>query len=303
MAMSAIIGVMQERPPTGFVILSWNEAQVSVPSALSCINSDLRPTDSLAFVDNGSSISHIRSFASSFSTLVPTFDIETLTDHRSSNTPYTASHENIHLLFLPHNTGPSIGRLKGIELIQNSIQLLFLIDGDILYVPGSADLYSIALAKASESGIEVGCVGCSIPSHVAKTGTNGTMNLEEADEEVPFFRPYAVFQGLPMAWTQYGLFRRELVEQGLPSFGVFGEAGHGYEDDWLCQHMIEAGHPPLHIEGPMYYHQASSGLRELEKAGLQSRTHERMIEFYKRSPNAGSWKNFRNCRRLFSISR
>lgn len=285
--------MLNERPPTGFIVLSWNETPTACSSALACIERDLRPGDFLVFVDNGSSSQHLTQFAHFFDPFFihSNFDLPTF-DHSKFAHSHTlvSSFDNVVFAFAFDNKGPSAGRFIGLDKLPAHIEHVFLIDGDIVYVPGSADLYFNAWQKAEALGISPGCVGCNIPMRVRTTGTNGTLNSEEADTCVTVGKQYKAGHGIPIAWTQYGLFKRSSILRGLPVHGAFGEAGHGFEDDWLFQYMNSVGEASVYVEGPLYYHQASAGLRELAKTGVADSTLERRKLFLEAWPEAGSWK-------------
>lgn len=180
---------------------------------------------------------------------------------------------------LPRNYGSSRARNVGIELARGSE--IFLLDGDILYVPGTISEYLRIMQKTGAV-----CVGQHNPEHVKLRGYNGLRESTLADKQCPAIT--SVYQGVPMAWTQYGLFKGDVLRKlRFPTHGAFGEPGHGFEDDWLyndiCASQDGYAIPLiLSVEEPTYYHDAHSSMRELKKKNIETRTEERGRLFRKR---------------------
>jgi glycosyltransferase involved in cell wall biosynthesis len=189
----------------------------------------------------------------------------------------------IRLIEIDENIGSSRGRNIGIQATKGD--RIFLLDGDIEYVPKTIEVYNLImnLTKAR-------CVGHNNLADVLKQGYNGTRDRALADAHCRM--PATVDVGFPMAWTQYGLFSGEFLRYNLfPTSGAFGEPGHGYEDDWLYQSLIKAfnDHGVVAVEEPIYFHQAHSSMAELEKKNLETRTDERGRLFRLEWPNAVHW--------------
>jgi glycosyltransferase involved in cell wall biosynthesis len=193
----------------------------------------------------------------------------------------------MHIL-LNQNTGPSVARNLGLRLAKG--EQIFLIDGDVLYVPGTIREYLRVMNEVSEQqGLKIGCVGYNDHFRVLQTGTNGVTNVDQADTTMP--ADYTVSNWFPMAWTQYGLFDGDMLRRfGFAEKGPFGEAGHGYEDDWLYHDMDEEGFLSLGVNKPLYYHDAHYSLRLLKKENLPSRTEDRAQVFYERWGRANGWR-------------
>ena len=193
---------------------------------------------------------------------------------------------------LSENFGPSYGRNVGLALLEADADYVFLLDGDIQYVPGTIGFYlEIMLLAVHDYGINVGCVGYHNPAQVQSTGQNGVGYEALATPSVPVYRDetHTVSTGFPMAWTQYGLFTADALSQGFVTEGVFGSMGHGYEDDWLFREMESRGLVSLSIPYPVYYHKAHNGRRNLESIGVDTKTEKRMELYESRFGDRG-WR-------------
>lgn len=189
------------------------------------------------------------------------------------------------LIDLPKNSGPSVGRNVGISVTE--ADAIFLIDGDILYVPGTIKEYAMILEKYPDAF----CVGQNSYENVAQYGHNGTLNPIEADMQMS--EDYVISDWFPMAWTQYGLFRADLLKKYMfVEEGAFGEPGYGLEDDWYFHQMKELGYVSLAVDKPLYYHEAHTGIKELMKADLSLKLKERKKAFQKRWGKDSQWSEY-----------
>ncbi len=179
--------------------------------------------------------------------------------------------DKITYIQMGENKGSSIARNMAISRVKGDF---FLIDGDILYVPDSIKY----LKEILDAHPECGCVGVNSPRQVAEYGMNGTLNEMEAD--IQAHKPPMIYKGFPMAWTNYGLFRN--TGQKFPEQYPFDRAGMGYEDSWWYWEMKEKGLESYFITHPMYYHDAHSGKRELDKIGMPTLEVERRKAFVDR---------------------
>lgn len=202
---------------------------------------------------------------------------------------YKETDGNKKMIFVdcPENAGSSRGRNFGLDV--SFADYIFLIDGDILYVPGTISEYRRILEKYDDAA----CVGQNSFEMVYKYGHNGVLSPVEAD--VAMASEYTISDWFPMAWTQYGLFRGELLRdiKFVESY-PFNLPGHGFEDDYLYHEFVERGYVSLAVDAPLYHHAAHSGLVELEKAGLSSMTDERKKEFEKRWGKNSGWRSVIN---------
>lgn len=183
--------------------------------------------------------------------------------------------EGIEFIDLPENRGSSVGRNAGID--RTTSNYVFLLDGDILYVPGTIQ------KLIQHFPADAGCLGVHNPNKY-----DGVQYREQADVRFP--EPVGVFADFPMAWTQYGLFRGDFLrEVRFPTEGVFGEAGVGYEDDWLYREMRERGLKSYYVPNVLYYHEKHGGARFLKAKGLPVRDDERLAAFTKRWGQVEFW--------------
>jgi len=158
-----------------------------------------------------------------------------------------------------YNAGNALARNEAIKRVKT--KYFFLLDGDILYVPGTIK----TLEKLIERYPECGCLGVNDPIRVRRTGMNGTLCSQEADIKAETGR---IYKGFPMAWTQYGLFRN--TGQLFPSEEPFDKTGMGYEDSWYYHEMKSKGLESYFITKPLYYHDAHAGKRELDKLKIDT---------------------------------
>lgn len=166
------------------------------------------------------------------------------------------------------NLGPSVGRNSGLD--KSTADYVFLLDGDIMYIPGTIPALWSLMPK------DAGCVGVHNPRKY-----DGARRIEDADPSWPT-NPGKLYKDFDMAWTQYGLFRGDLLREcRFYAEGVFGKAGNGLEDDWLWHDMKERGYASYYVPDVWYYHEAHGGARFLKAKGLPTYTEERREIFRK----------------------
>lgn len=176
---------------------------------------------------------------------------------------------NVKVILSKHNVGMSLARNLAIDQVKTPY--FFLIDGDILYVPKSIQY----LEEILDAHTKCGCVGVHNPLIVQRFGHNGVPSEQMADLKAE--KPEMIFKGFPMAWTQYGLFRK--LDLRMPAMYPFDRAGHGYEDEWYQREMESLGYDTYYIEKPLYYHDAHAGKRELQKFNIPTLEEERRKAF------------------------
>ncbi|HST50361.1 MAG TPA: glycosyltransferase [Pyrinomonadaceae bacterium] len=200
----------------------------------------------------------------------------------------------------PENRGSSVARNQIIDLaLENDADYLFMTDGDIELVPFS----SFAMLRHMEDcGHTLGCLGAAM---------YGQSPLRE--ETTPYLYSLA---GLPveednlLAWTQYGMFRREVFEAGV-RFDVthpFDREGWGCEDNDLAFQMHVKGFAIRRFGGMTYLHRSiNSSVRVLRSLGVDpSANYERrrryVIDKWAGVPsiNDGPLRQLRNFRMRFS---
>lgn len=229
------------------LVLNWNELEVSKDSVRRLLK---EPNLNVIVVDNGSI---------------------------DGSKEYFSSIKNDHFIFvsLKDNRGSSFGRNKGLEVSKG--KNIFLLDGDILYVKGTIAEYQKILSQHKDAF----CVGQHSMELLNKTGHNGVYDPMDADLHMSY--DYKIEDWFPMAWTQYGLFRGDLLRKTkFYQEGIYGEAGYGFEDDWLYHEMKLKGYRSLAVDKPAYYHFAHSGARQLLKSDTDAKMYERKDIFEKR---------------------
>ncbi|HEU4742142.1 MAG TPA: glycosyltransferase [Meiothermus sp.] len=182
----------------------------------------------------------------------------------------------------PQNRGNSIARNQIIAaMLEWGGDYLLFMDGDIEVVAGS----SFAMLRHLENqGHTLGCIGADSAWQSPQRGLT-----------TPFL--YAV-EGMRVeptnlvAWTQYGMFRREVFEDGVrfDESDPFDQAGWGFEDNDLAFQMEVKGYRNERFLGMTYLHRAArSSIRimhsqGIDAAGLYARRKQYVIEKWARVP-------------------
>lgn len=183
--------------------------------------------------------------------------------------------KGINTILLPKNMGACVARNRVIEKFTGDY--LLMLDSDILYIPKSAyGLYDV-LSKLPENAY---CLG--IHNH----RWDGTQDIDEADKE--WKGAGIVKADFAIAWTQYGLFKGDLIRKyKFPEYGIWGKAGYGYEDDYLNALMEQNGYISYHCTRPLYYHKA----HKTKRSGIETHEEERKKEFHRKFPNYVHWSS------------
>lgn len=162
------------------------------------------------------------------------------------------------------NEGISRGRNFIIEVARTiDTDFLMLMDGDIEIVP----LSSYVMARYLGCHPEVGCIGA-YSANYTKDRTLAASKLIEIPES-------RVKDDVQCAWTQYGMFRGTMFEQGIRfnQAGAFGEPGWGFEDDDLFFQMMQKGWRNRYFSGMRYLHRnIRSSFPNLQKQGIDLET-------------------------------
>jgi glycosyltransferase involved in cell wall biosynthesis len=208
-------------------------------------------------------------------------DIEVVVvDNGSDDAERLADLPDITTVFMGSNQGVSKARNAGLAVSSSDADYVFLLDGDILYIPRTIR----RLIGIAESLPAFGCVGVHNPRVM-----NGVQKKSQADPVFPL-NSGGVFKDFDMAWTQYGLFNaRMLKDLKFVEEGVFGEAGNGYEDDWLWHAMKEKGFVSYYVPDVLYYHEQHGGQRWLDAHGLPNKNEERKAMFIERWGEGSAW--------------
>ncbi|CAN5873523.1 hypothetical protein BH20ACI4_BH20ACI4_09240 [soil metagenome] len=158
------------------------------------------------------------------------------------------------------NKGSSVGRNQIIDLmLRRKDDYILMSDGDIEIVPHS----SFAMMRyLEEQGRLLGCLGphsSGFSPDRTKT-TNFQFDLSKCRKENVNY----------VAWTQYGMFRREVFEAGIrfDENKPFGGEGWGFEDNDLAFQMIEKNFQIQVFTGMIYLHRnVHSSIRVMKAKG------------------------------------
>lgn len=190
--------------------------------------------------------------------------------------------EKIKVIDYPENVGNCVSRNAAIDLVET--KYFFLLDGDIIYVPKTIEILERVAKRLPNFGI----VGVHNPNQVGKTGHNGTSEYGQSDLEAKY--PDIAYWGIPMAWTQYGLFLK--TDQRFITEPPFDRIGYGLEDSYFYQEMKRKGLGCYFITEPMYYHEAHSSKKEIEELGIDLKdTENKRRLIFERDFGQNDWLN------------
>ncbi len=169
-------------------------------------------------------------------------------------------------IFNSKNLGSSIARNQIIDyLLECSADYLLFMDGDIEVVPFS----SFAMLRYMEnSGHRLGCIG-------ADSGGQ-TPQRERASAYLYSIDGCTLETTNLVAWTQYGMFRRAIFEDGsrFDETEPFDRAGWGFEDNDLAFQMEMKGYLNQRFFGMTYLHRnARSSIRIMREQGIDASSH------------------------------
>ncbi|HQU81626.1 MAG TPA: methyltransferase domain-containing protein [Pyrinomonadaceae bacterium] len=170
-----------------------------------------------------------------------------------------------HKFFLnKENKGSSIARNQIIDLmLERGDDYLLMMDGDIEIVPFS----SFAMMRyMEEQGRLMGCIGphSSGFSPLREKTTQFQFDLSKCRKD---FVNY-------VAWTQYGMFRREMFADGIrfDENKPFNGEGWGFEDNDLAFQIIAKGYQIQVFTGMTYLHRnVHSSIRVMKSKGSNPR--------------------------------
>lgn len=195
---------------------------------------------------------------------------------------YLKTLKGVNVVQFARNMGISYARNRVIERFTKDY-LLFL-DGDIVYIPDSARHMLFELTCLPP---QTYCLG--IHSMVNGADVWDGFTLEEADKR--WTRTGEVRNDIAEAWTQYGLFKGDIIRKyKFPEYGVFYGPGWGFEDDWINAKLEEDGYVPAYCTGPKYYHKNAHASMDAsaKEAGCDIH-HLRREELERRFPNYVHW--------------
>jgi glycosyltransferase involved in cell wall biosynthesis len=184
------------------------------------------------------------------------------------------------VLNIPHrfllnagNCGSSVARNRILDVMREvGADFLLWMDGDIEIVPFSS---FAMLRHLEDADPRAGCVGAHCHSQTRQRGEATPYLFSVPAGSVADDR-----DGLWVAWTQYGLFRREVFDAGVrfDESGPFGHAGWGCEDVDLAFQMHSRGFYNQAFTGMVYLHRnLNSSIPLLRELGWDPR-----LEFHLR---------------------
>ena len=166
------------------------------------------------------------------------------------------------------NRGISVAGNQMLDVFQQvEGDFLLMMDGDIEIVPYS----SLAMMRHLEtSDHQLGCLGAHMKYHTRLREETAVALHNVSDYPVTDDR-----QTLWVAWTQYGLFRREVFEAGVrfDESGPFAGPGWGCEDVDLAFQMHSRGFYLQSFAGMVYLHRnLNSSIPSLQQQGVDAHT-------------------------------
>jgi hypothetical protein len=161
------------------------------------------------------------------------------------------------------NRGSSIARNQMIDYAREAgVDYILFMDGDIEVVPFS----SVAMMRYLEAGGPwLGCIGAN--------STGQTTLRERATPSFYSVHGHPVASTTAVAWTQYGMFRRAMFDDGVrfDEASPFDGPGWGFEDNDLAFQMEIRGYRNEYFTGMTYLHRAvQSSVRNLRRSGLDA---------------------------------
>ncbi len=185
-------------------------------------------------------------------------------------------------LFNSRNLGNSVARNQIIDCaLEAGADYLLFMDGDIEIVPFSG----FAMLRHMENcGSRLGCIGADSGGQTPDRGraSPALYGLDGARADTTNV----------VAWTQYGMFRRALFEEGVrfDESGPFNGAGWGFEDNDLAFQMETKGYLNQRFFGMTYLHRAMRSsvriMREhnIDAQGLYVRRRQYLLDKWARVP-------------------
>lgn len=168
-------------------------------------------------------------------------------------------------IFNDRNLGNSIARNQIIHyLLQCDADYLLFMDGDIEIVPFS----SFAMLRHMEdSGHRLGCIGADScwQTPIRARASAYHYSIDSVSVQTTNL----------VAWTQYGLFRRAVFEEGIrfDETEPFDGAGWGFEDNDLAFQMETKGYLNQFFSGMTYLHRdAQSSIRIMRQRGIDAQS-------------------------------
>ena len=198
---------------------------------------------------------------------------------------YLKNQKDINVIQFEKNMGISYARNRVIEAFKR--KYLLMLDGDIVYIPGSADGMVFEIQKLS---LKCYCFGI----HNIKNGEDnwgGTQDYKKSTKK--WENIGLIYRNIPIAWTQYGLFKGDIIRRyKFPEYGPYFGPGYGFEDDWIHAKLEEDGYESDYCTAPLYYHsKPHHGETDLTDNNIPSKIAERREELFKRFPDFKHWSD------------
>ncbi len=236
-----------ERKKIVLALLTWNTRAISVDSVRAYLREAhmlrrLGQDPLICICDNGSTDGTPEALRA----LEPEIDV-----------PYR-------FIFNADNRGNSIARNQIIDTMCNcDADYMLMMDGDIEVVPFS----SFAMLRHMENnGSQLGCIGADSAGQTASQSraSNTLYAIDDRRTEITNL----------VAWTQYGMFRREIFEDGVrfDESKPFAGPGWGFEDNDLAFQMEMKGYLNRRFFGMVYLHRsARSSIHIMRERGIDAR--------------------------------
>jgi len=166
------------------------------------------------------------------------------------------------LILNPTNRGSSIARNQIIDYVLTcGADYVLFMDGDIEIVPFS----SFAMLRHMEnSGRQLGCIGADAANQTP---------LRDHASQLQYSIESRLDSANFLAWTQYGMFRRAMFEDGIrfDENAPFDGAGWGFEDNDLAFQMSVRGYVNQRFFGMTYLHRnVHSSVRIMQQHGIDA---------------------------------
>ena len=166
-------------------------------------------------------------------------------------------------LYNPTNLGNSLARNQIINyMLECGADYLLMMDGDIEIVPFSSFAMFLHMEKSNR---QLGCIGADCRRH--------TPDRAKVSPYLDAIDRAALRKGEDIAWTQYGMFRREVFEHRIrfEESEPFRGGGWGFEDVDLAFQMLEKRYELQHCNSLVYLHRhIRSSVKSLVGRGLDA---------------------------------
>lgn len=190
---------------------------------------------------------------------------------------YLKKQKGINVITFDENMGISYARNRVIEQCKG--EYIFMLDGDIKYIPGAAESMKETLKTLPQNTY---CFGVHNPRW------DGTQDENEATQA--WSGTGTMKNNVAIAWTQFGIFKGDIVRKyKFPEYGPYFGPGYGFEDDWMHAKLEEDGYVSYYCEAPLYYHDKHKTMQLLSPEAYQHSMDTRKAELLRRFPGYIHW--------------